>query len=152
MLSVLQPDCLEMQLSQNSRFLCNFVNDHYTKLCESPPNGLIDIRYQTNVVSLQAVLSYFARSAYNMGRIPSSWACQKEPRSSNSFMRVKTGIAVNAAVLTEAFLPLFAAVSFRLNMDNDRIGQAQGSHPTTVCGRRPDVLAGVTKHSALSCV
>jgi hypothetical protein len=136
MLSVLQPDCLKTQLSQNSRFLCNFVNDHYTKLCDSLPNGLIDIRYKTNVVSLQVVLSYFARSAYNMGRIPSSWACQKEPRSSNSFKRVKTGVAVNAAVPTEAFLPLFAAVSFRLNRENERIGQAQGSRPTAVCGRR----------------
>lgn len=83
-----------------------------------------------------------------MGRIPSSWTCQKEPRSSSSFKRVKASIAVNAAVPTETFLPLFAAVNFRLNMDNYRMGQAQSSRPTSVCGRRSNVLAGVTKYNA----
>lgn len=41
-----------------------------------------------------------------MGRIPPSQACPKDPRKSNPFNWVKTGISVNAAVPTESFLSL----------------------------------------------
>ena len=83
-----------------------------------------------------------------MGRIPPSQSCQKEPRSSNPFSRVKTGIVVSATVPTDPFLPLrFAAVNLRLNMGNDRMARAQSSRLTAVCGSS-DVLAGVTMHSA----